>query len=153
MNSLRQILAEKMENKNYEGLLKHPVFVIRLVPLIHCKRWQTNLVRWMHHRDFGMWVFSLLNKIPSVVQHNNSFDLSSFCSILKIDLLVSHLEIPAQHISNSPYLQILFLQDYFNLLVEIIKNCIKQRGPGREIIFRTMNESYLKFIFAVYRLD
>ena len=26
MSSLRQILAEKMENKNHEGLLKHPVY-------------------------------------------------------------------------------------------------------------------------------
>ena len=25
MTTLRQILAEKKENKNYEGLLKHPV--------------------------------------------------------------------------------------------------------------------------------
>ena len=27
MNSVRQILAEKMENKNHEGLLKHLVFM------------------------------------------------------------------------------------------------------------------------------
>ena len=27
MSSLRQILAEKMENKNHKWLLKHPVFI------------------------------------------------------------------------------------------------------------------------------
>ena len=30
MRSLRQILAEKMENKNHEGLLKHPVYIAML---------------------------------------------------------------------------------------------------------------------------
>ena len=35
MSLLRQMLAEKIENKNHEGLLKHPV-LITLFPFYIC---------------------------------------------------------------------------------------------------------------------
>ena len=34
MSGLCQILAEKMENKNHEGLLKHPVYFTRSLKFV-----------------------------------------------------------------------------------------------------------------------